>query len=237
MRRVARVGNVNELLDGHVVLDLECLDRIYLNAYVLTLQVGGQVVTFFSQNRNQPIASPALIQRMGEAFRQAVATFAKRYRIPVVRFGKRNRQIDLIQPYFKAATQPGVVAIGVAQEFQSVLIAYDRSAKKGKTRSGGPHYSFAKEDRCVTVYYFYIVDAEFGLRFIKLCAYFPFPGKVWVNGHEWAKRQAQAEGLGFTELANVRRSCPLADELRSARAGSPPGLLRSLDDDHPHASE
>ena len=124
---MARVGNVNEILDGHVVLDLECLDRIYLNAYVPRLQVGGQVVTFFSQHRNQPIASPVLFQKMGEAFRQAVATFAKRRQIPVIRFAKRDRQIDVIQPYFKAATQPGVIAIGVAQEFQSVLTAYDRS--------------------------------------------------------------------------------------------------------------
>jgi hypothetical protein len=67
---VAAVGNVNEILDGRVVLDLECLDRIYLKAYVPRLRVGGQVVTFFSQHRNHPIASPALIQRMGEAFRQ-----------------------------------------------------------------------------------------------------------------------------------------------------------------------
>ena len=37
---------VNDLLDGHVVLDLQCLDRIYLNGYVPNLQVGGQVVTF-----------------------------------------------------------------------------------------------------------------------------------------------------------------------------------------------
>ncbi|MBV9599653.1 MAG: hypothetical protein JOZ87_22750 [Chloroflexi bacterium] len=112
---MAAVGNVNEILDGHVVLDLECLDRIYLNAYIPTLQVGGQVVTFFSNQRNQPIASPALIQKMGEAFRQAVSTFANRRQIPVIRFGKRDRQIDVIQPYFKAATQPGVIAIGVAQ--------------------------------------------------------------------------------------------------------------------------
>jgi hypothetical protein len=90
--QVARVGNVNEILDGHVVLDLECLDRIYLNAYVPRLQVGGQVVTFFSQHRNQPIASPVLFQKMGEAFRQAVATFAKRRQIPVIRFAKRDRQ-------------------------------------------------------------------------------------------------------------------------------------------------
>ena len=116
---MARVGNVNEILDGHVVLDLECLDRIYLNAYVPTLQVGGQVISFFTQHRNQPIASPVLFQKMGDAFRQAVATFAKRRQIPVIRFARRDRQIDLIQPYFKAATQPGVIAIGVAQEFQS----------------------------------------------------------------------------------------------------------------------
>lgn len=139
---------------------------------------------------------------MGEAFRQAVATFAKRHHLLVLRFTKRDRQIDRVQPYFRAATQLGVIASGVAQEFQSVLIAYDRSAKQGQPRSGGPHYSFVKEDRRVTVYYFYIADAEFGLGFIKLCAYFPYPGKVWVNGHEWAKRRAQVEGVAFTELAN-----------------------------------
>ena len=201
------MGNVNEILDGHVVLDLECLDRIYLNAYVPTLQVGGQVVTFFSQHRNQPIASPVLFRKMGEAFRQAIASFAKRHHVPVIRFARRDRQIDVIQPYFKAATQPGVIAIGVAQEFQSVLTAYDRSAKAGEFKAAGSRYAFVKEDRRVTVYYFYIADAEFGLSFIKLCAYFPYPGKVWANGHEWAKRQALAEGLIFTELANGFAAC------------------------------
>ena len=59
-RSAAKVGNVNEIVDGHVVLDLECLDCIYLNAYVPKLRVSGQVVTVFSQHRNQPIATPAL---------------------------------------------------------------------------------------------------------------------------------------------------------------------------------
>ena len=36
------VVTVPELLDGHTVLDLECLDRLYLNGYVPALQVGGQ---------------------------------------------------------------------------------------------------------------------------------------------------------------------------------------------------
>jgi hypothetical protein len=44
------VVTVNDVLDGQVVLDLECLDRIYLNAYVPILQVGGQVVSFLTQH-------------------------------------------------------------------------------------------------------------------------------------------------------------------------------------------
>ena len=51
-------------------------------------------------------------------------------------------------------------------------------------------FSFRKADRRVTCFYFYLWDADFGPAFIKVCAYFPYPGKVWVNGHEWAKRQA-----------------------------------------------
>lgn len=112
-----------------------------------------------------------------------------------------------MRPYLQQATAPGVVAIGVAQEFRSVF-----SAARRETHSGAPRFSFAKADRRVTAHYFYVNDAEFGDGFIKLCAYFPYPGKVWVNGHEWAKRQATRAGLTFSELANGFASC--SDPLR-----------------------
>ena len=38
----ARVVTVDEVLGGHVELDIECLDRIYLNGYVPILQVAGR---------------------------------------------------------------------------------------------------------------------------------------------------------------------------------------------------
>jgi hypothetical protein len=52
------------------------------------------------------------------------------------------------------------------------------------------------------VYYFSLWDIDFGPAFIKVCTYFPYPAKVWINGHEWAKRQAIQAGIGFTELSN-----------------------------------
>jgi hypothetical protein len=46
-----------------------------------------------------------------------------------------------------------------------------------------------------------------GKTFIKICAYFPYPIKVWLNGHEWAKRQATGAGIGFSELSNGFGAC------------------------------
>ena len=47
---MAATVTVNDLLDDHVVLDVQCLDRIYLNGYVPKLQVGGQVVGFMTRH-------------------------------------------------------------------------------------------------------------------------------------------------------------------------------------------
>ena len=59
----------------------------------------------------------------------------------------------------------------------------------------------------MTCFYFYLWDEDFGPAFIKVCAYFPYPVKVWLNGHEWAKRQATQAGIGFTELSNGFATC------------------------------
>jgi hypothetical protein len=203
--KVAHIVTAGELLDGHSVLDIECLDRIYLNAYVPILQSSGQVVAFMTQHLGMPIPSPALLEKIGTKFRRSVESYASGNGIPWVRFGKGDRKIDVMQPYLhtQAGTgRSGVAAIGVAQEFQRVWSAYQRD-----TKTAAPQYTFAKADRRVTCYYFYLWDEDFGPAFIKVCAYFPYPAKIWVNGHEWAKRQALKAGIGFTELANGFASC------------------------------
>src|SRR6266704_314560 len=60
--------NVRDLLDKHVVLQLESLDRLYLNGYVAHLQHGAGLVRFLSEHRGQPIASPALLGHITSKF-------------------------------------------------------------------------------------------------------------------------------------------------------------------------
>ncbi|MDQ3643295.1 MAG: hypothetical protein M3450_17975 [Actinomycetota bacterium] len=80
---MADAANVNDLLEGHVILDLECLDRLYLNAYVPNLQVSGQVVTFLCKHLGNPVPSPTLFNKIGTAFRRAMVTFAEDNDIPL----------------------------------------------------------------------------------------------------------------------------------------------------------
>jgi hypothetical protein len=194
-----------DVLDGHVRLDLECLDRIYLNGYVPNLQVGGQVVAFLA-SRGFPIPSPAVVGRIGDRFRASVRSFADTNQIPFISFRKGDRKLDVMKPYLarqERRGRSGVAAIGWAQEFQRVASCTTTPARAG----GAPHFGWDRADRRVTCYYFYLVDDEFGPGFVKIGSYFPYPIKVWLNGHEWAKRQADKAGIGWTALANGFAAC------------------------------
>ena len=80
-----RVITVNDVLDGHVTLDIECLDRVYLNAYVPILQTSAQVVAFLSGHLGFRFPSPVLFRQLGGRFRKSVAFFAGANDIPWVR--------------------------------------------------------------------------------------------------------------------------------------------------------
>jgi hypothetical protein len=77
----------------------------------------------------------------------------------------------------------------------------------------------------VTCYYFYLRDEDSGPAFIRVCAYFPYPAKVWVNGHEWAKRQALKAGIGFTALSNGFASCEDPAALQAICGRLQPGTI------------
>ena len=219
---------VAELLEGHVGLEIESSDRIYLNGYVPTLQVGGQVANFMMRHLGFPIPSPAIFRKIGDRFRADVKQFASDQGIPLIRFEKRERKIDRVRPLFRKAERQrwtGVVAIGVAQEIQKVITAQKRKTQSGV---GAPWFNFVKSDRRVTCYYFYIFDDDFGPCFIKVCAYFPYPVKVWCNGHEWAKRQAARKGIDFTPLSNGFSTCSDAEQLQALCDRLGPFAIQSM---------
>ena len=193
---------IDELLRDHVTLEVECLDRLYLNGYVPTLQMPGQLVTFLTQHRGHPIPSPTLLQKMSEAFVQAPKAFATAQQIPLIHFERGARKEDVAAQYrARYSGTEGVVFIGIAQE--------KAHAFRASKRTDGPlvGFQYSRQPVHVNYYYFYLLDEDFGPAFIKVCSYAPFTLKVYLNGHEWAKRQLLKEGIAFEALDNGFRSC------------------------------
>ena len=193
---------IPELLRDHVSLDTQCVDRVYLNGYVPTLQTSGAIVYFLEKHRRALIASPALLGNISHDFAAAVEAFAKTNHIPVVHFEKGQRKDDIAARLRRKFTaSDGVVFIGVAQEQVQGFKA--RRETKGRM----VRFQFSRQWVFVKVYYFYIQDAEFGPGFIKIATYAPYPVKVCLNGHEWAKQQLRRAGLAFESLDNGFLSC------------------------------
>ena len=108
---MAAMVRVGELLDGHVSLDLECLDRIYLNGYVPNLQVGGQVVVP-DPHLGFPIPSPAILEKIGLGFRKAVTAVRARTTRSRGPFAKGERKLEVMRPYLDRLAVTGAVRGG-----------------------------------------------------------------------------------------------------------------------------
>jgi hypothetical protein len=97
--------SVAEILQGHVTLEIEGIDRMYLNVYVPQLQREGGVASFFRFHRGYPFASSALMDPISKAFVAEMEGFAEREGVPVVLFRKGERKDDIAAEHLKRFTK------------------------------------------------------------------------------------------------------------------------------------
>ena len=111
------MASIPELLNGHVTLEVECLDRLYLNGYIGGLATPGGLVMFMREQLKKPVPSPVVLGQVTEKFREAVKEKAERERIPIHSFDHKERKDETANQIRKErGIRDGVVFIGVAQE-------------------------------------------------------------------------------------------------------------------------
>jgi hypothetical protein len=195
-------NSVAEILEKDVTFALKCIDRMYLNAYVPSLQRGSGFVWFLKTQLGCRVPSTAMIAPQSRAFAEAFESFAREHDVDLVTFTRGERKDDVLRRYLAAF--PGdedVLFVGKAQEKASVF----RTEKR--TDAQGQKYPWIiRSTAMVTHYYVYILDRDLGPLFLKFCTYSPYPAKLCLNGHEWLKRQLTRKRLRFEPLDNGLRS-------------------------------
>ncbi len=190
--------NVAEILTNHVTFELEAIDRMYLNAYVPSLQTGAGLVYFPKTQPGVRVPSTVMVAPMSQRFVDGIERFVDTQGIDLVTFEKGQRKDDVTQQYLaRFEGDEGVLFVGKAQEKASVFRTEKRRDAQGKT-----YPWIIRSTAMVNHYYVYILDRDFGPLFLKFCSYFPYPAKLCLNGHEWLKRQLTQRGIAYEPLDN-----------------------------------
>lgn len=197
-------SNVAQLQRENVRFELECIDRMYLNVYVPQLTSAAGVAAYFRHYKGQRFASTKDAVAMTDRFRRAVLDFAQREGVEIVRFQKGMRKDEVMQKRLKKfKAKEGVVFIGIAQEKATVPRTIRKRVGSGEATIPWIDYSTAM----VNFFYFYCVDKDFGPFFLKFCSYFPYGGKLCLNGHEYLKKALARRGVDFEPLDNGLLDC------------------------------
>ena len=196
--------SVAEILSEHVTLELEGIDRMYLNVFVPRLQREAGVAAFFRFHRGHRFASSVLMDPISQAFVEAMGRFAQAHELDVVSFRKGERKDEVTQAYLKRFRgEEGVLYIGKAQEKTPVF----RTERRRNPKTGASYPWLVRSTAMVNHFYVYCVDRDFGPFFLKFCTYFPYNAKLCINGHEWLKRQLAQRDIGYEALDNGVLAC------------------------------
>ena len=164
-----------EVLAGHVTLEVECIDRMYLNVYQPRLQHVEGVVSFLRNHRGHPFASSALLEPISQNFIAGLYRFAADHHVSVIDFAKGQRKDDVAHEFLAAFDQPeGVLFIGRAQEKTPVF----RTEKRRNPATGATYPWIVRTTAMVNQFYIYGLDEDFGPFFLKFSSYFPYTAKL-----------------------------------------------------------
>ena len=145
---------VADVLSSHVRLEVECIDRLYLNVYQPRLQYPAGVAAFFVGHRGASFASSALMDPISKAFVAAIHRFARDHHVPVVDFAKGERKDDVAHEYlaaFEAAGRvEGVLFVGRAQEKTALF----RTEKRRNPVTGAVYPWIVRATAMVNHFYF-----------------------------------------------------------------------------------
>jgi hypothetical protein len=121
------MATIPELLDGHVTLEVECLDRLDLNGYIGKLAAGTGLVFFMREQLNKPVPSPVVLGQVSEKFRAAVKELAERDAIPLYQFQHKEKKDGLANEFRRQRpVRDAIVFIGVAAEAKKISARAER---------------------------------------------------------------------------------------------------------------
>jgi hypothetical protein len=210
--------------DDRIAGVLSCYDRVVITGTLPTVCYADGMTRFLHTRGIQIFKYPEFAMTLRERVREQVASVVAEAGVTIEHIAKSHiRKEEVVAKVLeRRGDHPGLV---------HVLSAMEACPSYRPWHDKQSHKTFLRPDtgKCLH-YYFYFMDADLGLVYLRVPTWAPFRLQFYCNGHSWLARRLTAEGIAFTMADNAfvrvgdwQRAQEMADGL------SPDRLHRVLD--------
>ena len=196
---------------------LSCYDRIIVTGTLPGACYAKGMTAFLSARQIRIFDYPRFAEPLRDRVRERAAELAAAAGITIQHIANSHiRKEDVVAEVLAVrGDHPGLV---------HVISAMEACPTYKPWHSKETHRTFLRPatGKCLH-YYFYFIDAELGLIYLRVPTWCPFRLQFYCNGHSWLARKLTAAGIGFTLADNAfvriddwQRAQTLADQLLPA---------------------
>jgi hypothetical protein len=176
---------------------LSCYDRVVVTGTLPTVCYAEGMTRFLYANQIRIFDYPEFAMALRDRVREAAASLAAEAGVAIEHVAKSHVRKEAIvaKVLEQRGDHPGLVHVISAME---ACDAYKPWHDKQT------HKTYLRPDsgKCLH-YYFYFMDADLGLIYLRVPTWSPFRLQFYCNGHSGLARRLAAEGIGFTMADNA----------------------------------
>ena len=204
---------------------LSCWDRILLFGTLPRICFAEGMTSYLHQRNIRIFDYPRFAEPFRNRLRENAERLAAENGIDIEFLRKRNlRKEDRVKEILtKRGDHPGLVCILSAMEPCSTY-------KPWHNKQTGKTYLRPDEGKCLH-YYFYFIDEDLGLGYVRVPTWLPCRLQIYFNGHSWLASRLRQRDIAFrlidnafVEIADWQRAQHIANGLEIKR------LHRRLDE-------
>ncbi len=183
--------------DDRIAGVVSCYDRVVITGTLPTVCYAAGMTRFLYARDVRIFDYPQFAATLRDRVRERAAWLAAQAGISIEHIAKSHiRKESVVAKALETrGDHPGLVHVISAME---ACDAYQPWHDKQT------HKTYVRPDtgKCLH-YYFYFLDDELGLIYLRAPTWAPFRLQFYCNGHSWLARRLAAEGIGFTAADNA----------------------------------
>lgn len=197
---------------------LSCYDRILVFGTLPGICFAEGMTSYLYSHKVRIFDYPRFAQPFRDELRENAERLAKEAGIEIEHIRKRHvRKEDLVEAVLaKRGRHPGLAAIFSAMEPCATYQPW-HNKQTGKT------YLKPDDGKCLH-YYFYFIDEELGLTYVRVPTWLPCRLQIYFNGHNWLAAQLRRRNIdyelrdnAFVQIGDWQQAQRIADDWRAKR--------------------